>query len=139
MFPVPYLLQELLTSQIITSQTVLTQFLFHLNLGGDTCMVHTGQPQRIIALHTLKTNQGILQRSVHCVTHMELTGNVGGRHNNRERLGISGLVGLKMTVLLPHLIDFIFYLLRFINLGQFSLHTKHSLTKNVPSQRLRTK
>ena len=117
MLPVPYLLQELLTSQIVASQAILTQFFLNFDLRCNTCMVYTGEPQGVVALHTLKTNQRILQRCIHSVTHMKLSGYIGRGHNNGEGLGISGLIRLKMTVLLPHFINFVFHLLGLINLG----------------------
>ena len=122
MLPVPYLLQELLTAQIIPGQAILTELLLYFDLGGDTGMINARYPQSIVTLHSLETDQGILQCCVHCVTHMQLTGNIGRGHNDGERFGASVLIRLKVAAFLPHLVDFGFYLLRFINLGQFFSH-----------------
>jgi hypothetical protein len=51
------------------------------------------------------------------VAHVQLTGNVGRGHNDGERLAIRILSSLKIATVFPHLIDSVFYLLRFINLG----------------------
>ena len=140
MLPIPNTLKELFSAQIVTAQAFLgTQFFFNLNLSCNTCMVNTGNPQSIITLHALKANQGILQSRVHCMTHVQLTCNIGRRHYNGKRLRIVGLVGLKMAIILPHLINSVFNLLRFINLRQFSCHNKHSFKQKRPEQTLRTK
>jgi hypothetical protein len=66
------------------------------------------------------------------VAHVQLTGNIGRGHNDGERLGVTRLIGLKMAIFLPHLIDSVFDLLGFIDLGQFSCHNKHSFKTKTP-------
>ena len=79
-------------------------------------MVNAGNPQRIVALHSLEANQGILHRCVHGVTHVQLTGDIGRGHDDGE--GLLLLIPLRMEVaaLLPHIIDAGFHILRFIDL-----------------------
>ena len=48
-------------------------------------MVGSRNPQRIVALHSLVTDQDILQGIVQCVSHVQLSCDIGRRHNNRER------------------------------------------------------
>ena len=69
--PIPHPLQELFTSQVIAGQAFLHPQLFlHLNLGGDAGMVNAGNPQRIVALHSLEADEGVLHGCVHGVTHV---------------------------------------------------------------------
>ena len=48
-------------------------------------MVGSRNPQRIVALHSLVTDQDILQGIVQCVSHVQLSCDIGRRHDNRER------------------------------------------------------
>ena len=123
--PVPNLIQESFTAQVEAGQTLFTELFFNLDLGSDACVVVAGHPQCFKALHSLVTNQNILNGFVECVTQMQLTGNVGRRHHN----GKGGLFGIGLCVevatLDPHIVDLLFYLLRFINFRQF-FHLFHS-------------
>ncbi|MNC08438.1 hypothetical protein D3C75_560260 [compost metagenome] len=59
-FPIPHLLQELLTSEVMSGNPLLAQLLLYLRLCCNTCVVRTWQPKRIEALHPFSTNQDIL-------------------------------------------------------------------------------
>ena len=114
--PVPDPLQELLPTQVVPGQALLAQLFLHLDLGSDACVVNAGHPQGVVALHPLEPDQGILQGRVHGVTHVQLAGDVGWRHDDGE--GLLALVGLGMEVapILPHPIDSLFGLLRLVDL-----------------------
>ena len=129
MLPIPHTVKELFTTQIIASQTFFAKLLFNLNLSSNTGMVNTGDPQRVISLHPLETNQCILQSSIHRMTHVQLTCDVGRGHDDGEGFCISFALRCKVAIILPHLINAIFNLLRFIDLRQFSCHFKHSFSK----------
>ena len=127
MLPIPNTLQELFTTQVITAQTLfVAQLLFHFDLGGDAGMVNTGDPQSIEALHPLEADQRILQRCVHGVTHVQLTGNVGRGHHDGEGLLIFVDFGMEVAAFLPHVVDPRLNLLRLIDLRQFSCHNLFS-------------
>ena len=128
--PVPDPLQELLPAQVVPGQSFFPQLLFHLNLGGDACVVHAGNPQGAVTLHSLEPNQGILQGGIHGVTHVQLAGDIGGRHNDGKGIGPFLLRGTEIPVILPHFIDFCFHLLGFVNLRQFLRHKKTLLFQN---------
>ena len=64
LLPGPYALQELLPAQVIAGQALLTQVFLHLDLGGDSGVVRTGQPQGLISLHPLEANKNILQHGI---------------------------------------------------------------------------
>ena len=80
-------------------------------------MVNTGEPQGVVALHPLKADQAILQRRVHGVAHVQLTGDVWGRHHNGEGLLALVLLRMEVAAFLPHVIDPGLHLLGFIDLG----------------------
>lgn len=62
------------------------------------------------------------------MAHVELAGDVGGRHDNGEGLLVGITVTLEAAVFLPHLVDAALHLLGFINLGKFFFHLLHSFS-----------
>ena len=127
--PVPHPLQEFLPAQVVTGQPLLgAQLLLHLDLGGDAGMVGAGHPQSGVALHPLEPGQDVLKGAVHGVAHVELAGDVGGRHHNGKGLFVGVAAALKAAVVLPHLIDPALHFLGFIDLGQFFFHLTHSFS-----------
>ena len=121
--PVPDTLQELLAAQVVAGQTLLgAQLLFHLDLGGDAGVVHAGYPQGGVALHALEADEDILQGAVHGVAHVQLAGDIGGRHDDGEGFPLRVTVTLEAAVLLPGLIDPGLDFLGLINLWQFFFH-----------------
>ena len=89
---------------------------------GDTGVAAAGQPQCLVALHPLKAGQDVLQGAVQGVAHVELAGDVGGRHDDGERLLLRVLHALEAVMILPHLIDAGLHLLGLIHLGEFFVH-----------------
>jgi hypothetical protein len=65
------------------------------------------------------------------MTHVQLTGNIGRRHDDGEGLGIGLTLGLKVAAAFPHLVNAIFDLLGFVDLGQFSCHKKYSFVEII--------
>ena len=125
--PCPDSFKELLPTQIVTAQTLfLAEFFFYFNLRCDTCMVSSRQPERIIALHPLKADQCVLQGCIHSMTHVELTGNIWWGHNDCERFTAGSFLRMEVSTLFPHAVNSVFYLLRFVNLWQFSSHNNYT-------------
>ena len=83
--PVPGALQKFLPAQIMLVDALFFQRLNNLYLRGNAGMVRARLPQRIIALHPLIADQDILHRIVQCMSHMKLSGDIGGRNHDRER------------------------------------------------------
>ena len=79
-------------------------------------MVNAGNPQCVVALHSLEANQGILHGCVHGVTHVQLTGDIGRGHDDGEGLLVLIPLCMEVAALLPHIIDAGFHILRFIDL-----------------------
>ena len=120
LLPRPDALQKLLASQVVTGQAfVFAQLLLHLDLGGDAGVVAAGQPQRLVALHPLEAGQNILQRAVQRVSHVELAGDVGRRHDDGKGLLIGIRLRLEAVAVHPQLVNAGFHVPRVVDLGQF--------------------
>ena len=93
------------------------QLLDDLDLGSDTCMVGAGLPQRVVALHSLITDQNILHGVVQCMPHVELSGDIWGRDHDSE--GSLTMIYLRMKILFvkPLLIQSVFYAVWVIGFG----------------------
>ena len=125
LLPLPDSLKELVAAKVIAGLALgLAQDFFHLYLGGDARMVNARYPQRAVALHTLIPGEDILKRGVHRVPHVELAGNVGGRHDDGEGLFVRVYPALEITALHPHVIDLLLSRFRVINLRKlFHFHS----------------
>ena len=129
LLPVPDPLQKLLAPQVVAGQALLlAQGLLHLDLGGNARMVRAGKPQGLIALHPLKTGQNVLQRAVQSVAHVQLAGNIGGRHNDGKRLLVRIRLCLEASAVHPHLVDPGLHVPGVIDLGQFFFHVEFSFS-----------
>ena len=89
--PGPGMLQELLAGEVFLANALLGKSVHHLSLGSDACMVGTGHPAGIVALHTGAANQNILNGFVQHVAHMQHAGHIGRRYHHRERFAPIGL------------------------------------------------
>ena len=134
--PVPDLLQEFFTTQIVAGQTLLAELLLHLDLRGDSGVIDARNHERGAALHPLVADQDILQSLVHRVPHVKLSGDVWGRHDDGEGLLVRVAFGLEEAVVLPEGIDSMLDLLRIVGFGEFSCHNNHLLSnmKTAPSK-----
>ena len=80
-------------------------------------MIRAGHPQGGIALHALIAREDVLQRRIERVAHVQLAGDVRGRHDDGKRLFVRVGLGLEAVVVHPHLIDAALDLLGLIDLG----------------------
>ena len=107
-------------SRNFSGQALLgTQLLLNLDLGGDTGVIRAGKPQGLVALHALEAGQDVLQRTVQRVAHVQLAGDVGGRHDDGKRLLVRVRLRLEAVAVHPKLVDAGFHVPRVIDLGQF--------------------
>ena len=111
--PVPGMLQELVTRQVVLLDSLLGQLLHHLGLSGYRGMVGARHPQRVLALHTGTTHQYVLYRVVQHVSHVQHTCHVGGRYHDGVRFTPVGLT-CEQLVVQPVLIPLPFDLFRVI-------------------------
>ena len=80
--PVPGMLQELLTRQVVLLDALLRKFLHHLCLGSNRSVVGARHPTGILALHAGTTHQDVLNGVVEHVAHVEHTSHIGGRDDD---------------------------------------------------------
>ncbi len=104
-FPLPGPLQKGFPADHLLGQAFLAHGLHDLDLRGDRRVVGSRQPEGRIPLHAVIADRRILQDAVHGVTHMQLPGDVGRRHDDGK--GLLSLLPMrdKGTCLLPGLID----------------------------------
>ncbi len=108
MGPVPCMLQEFLTAQILLFDTLIGQLGHYLGLGADGRMVRTRYPASIFAHHARTTHQDILDRVVQHMSHMQHTGHIRRRNNYRIRLPFVGL-RMEQSMFHPVGIPFVLY------------------------------
>ena len=77
-------------------------------------MIHTGLPQRIPPLHPVVTNQGIHDRVLEGMTHVECAGDVWRR--DHDAIGFTVAAGLEVTVFLPAPVLPLLYIVRIVGL-----------------------
>ena len=106
LFPRPDALKEFLAAEIVAGQSLLlAQHLLDLDLRGDAGMVRAGHPQGGVALHALVAREDVLQRRVKRVAHVQLAGDIRGRHDDGKRLFVRiGFAG-KVAAAHPHVIN----------------------------------
>ena len=106
LFPRPDALQKRIAAKIVAGQALfLAQHLLDLDLRGNAGMVRAGHPQGGIALHALVAREDVLQRRVERVAHVQLAGDVRGRHDDGKRLFVRiGFAG-KVAAAHPHVIN----------------------------------
>ena len=118
--PVPDAVEELVAAEIIAREALgVAQVLLHLDLRGDAGVVIAGQPQGAVALHALIAREHVLQRGVERVAHVELAGDVRGRHGDAEGLLVGVHLGAEIAALFPHVVDFLFDLFGVIHFRKF--------------------
>ena len=89
--PLPCVLQELLTGEVVLLDALFGELLHHLGLRSDGGVVGAGNPEGVLTLHTGTTDKDILNGVVQHVSHVEHSGNVGRR--NHDGIGLAS-VGL---------------------------------------------
>ena len=85
-------------------------------------MVCSRNPQSIVSLHSLITNQNILQCIVHRMSHMQLSGNIRRRHHDRKRFFAAIYLCMKIFLLAPSLIKLWFDLFRIVRFFKLFAH-----------------
>ena len=117
LFPRPDALQKRVTPEIVAGQALfLAQHLLDLDLRGNAGVIRAGHPQGGIALHTLIAREDVLQRRIERVAHVQLAGDVRGRHDDGKRLFVRiGFAG-KIAAAHPHVINLLLDLFGVVDL-----------------------
>ena len=93
-------------AEVVAGETfVLAEVFLDLDLGRDSRVVGSGNPERGEALHTLVADEDVLKRLVKRVTHVELSRDVWGRNNNGKRFLFGVAFGREIALLAPSGVD----------------------------------
>ena len=85
-FPFPDFVEEFFATQVVAVQTLCFDLTLNQHLGGDTGMVGARLPQGIATLHAAETDQGVHDRVVKTVTHVQAAGDVRRRDHDGVRV-----------------------------------------------------
>lgn len=124
LFPFPDPVNESLAAHLAAARKLaLHQLALDDHLGGDARMVHARLPQHVLAAHPLEADHDVLQRVVERVAHVQRTGHVRWRNDDREgfraRLGVGA--GAESVGLVPGLGDPRFYFCGIVGLFEHFL------------------
>ena len=97
--PLPDQLDERLTADL--APAFRHQLALDHHLGRDARMIAAGLPQHGAAQHPMKARQGILQREIHRMTHVQAARDVGRRHHDAPGHGRRVAARRVVTGLLP--------------------------------------
>ena len=122
LLPLPGPLKKAFPPKIFLTDTFFLQLLYDLDLCRNAGMVCSGLPERIVALHPLKTDQNILHRIIKRMPHVKLSRNIWGRNHNGK--GCLGMIYFCMKVFLvkPLLIKSVFNPFGIISFCKFFAH-----------------
>ena len=131
--PLPYTFQEFFTAEIIFIETFFSDLLFDLDLRCDAGMIFARQPQDIVALHSLVTDQNILQGIIERMPHVQLTGDIWRRQHNAVRFFFRICFIMEYTMIFPEVIPFLFDLtgIVFSQIFHVFCHIVHSYNKKI--------
>ena len=128
LLPVPDLLQEFLPAQVVSGKSVLFPDLFlHFGLCGNTGMVGAWDPDGVIALHPPEAHQDVLEGVVHGMAKVQLSGDVGGRHDDAEGLLVRIHFLMEPAAVFPIFIPFFLHCLGVV----FCFHVHSSSIKKT--------
>ena len=89
--PIPGVLEELLTGEVVLLDALASEFLHHLGLRSDGGVVGAWHPEGVLSLHTGTTDEDVLNGVIQHVSHVEHTRHIGRRNNDRIGLASVGL------------------------------------------------
>ena len=125
-FPVPCSFKEAFAPDGLFGKTLGTHIFNNFNLGGDGSVIRSGKPKRLVTLHTLHTNENVLNGFIHGVTHMKLAGDVWRRNYYGEGLFIGVYLCVEVSAVKPKLINAAFHLRRVVGFIEFFAHNSAS-------------
>ena len=123
LFPVPDALDQGLATNIMPRFAFqFEQALFHNRLRGDTGVIRSGHPQRVLPQHAMPARQHVLHDVVHGVPHVQRAGDIRQRHHDHIAVLVVIRYGGKRFGLGPALDDRFFQCGRVVLTGQFVWH-----------------
>ena len=105
---VPHALEERLAADVVPRDALGGQLALDERVDGDGGVVDAGQPERVVAEHAVPAHQRVLDGDGERVADVQLTGEVGRRHDHGER----PLAALRAegAGLLPRVVDALLHL-----------------------------
>ncbi len=94
------------------------ELFFNDVLRGDAAVVRARHPIGFLPKHAVGADQGVLQRVIEGVPHMQGPRNIRRRNDDDKRFFVFIYFGGKEFGVLPFFYEFAFYFLRFIRFGQ---------------------
>ncbi len=85
------MLDEGLAAHVDALDPLALEVAFDHHLGGDPGMVHSDDPERVLALQAGMADEDVLKRVVERVADMQAAGDVGRRDDDGEGLGVGPL------------------------------------------------
>ncbi len=76
-----------------------SELALHHHLCGDTGVIRTRLPQRVVAHHAVVAGQSVHHRVVKAVSHVQAAGDV--RRWNHDGVGLAGARGFEIALFLP--------------------------------------
>ena len=115
LLPAPDALDERVATDVVSRDPLVAELALHHRLGGDARVVDPQRPERVPPAHPVQPDQGVLDRSVERVAHVERAGHVRRRDGDRVVLGRAPLGRrVKVAALQPALEDRPLYLRRLV-------------------------
>nr|GEY46165.1 hypothetical protein [Tanacetum cinerariifolium] len=84
--PFPDFFQKFIATQVVAILALRLQLTLHQHLRGDTGMVGARLPEGVATLHAAKTDQGVHDRVVETVAHVQAAGDVRRRNHDGVRV-----------------------------------------------------
>ena len=131
LFPVPCSLKEAVAPDGLLGKPLGTHIFHDFDLGGYGGVVGSGEPKGFVALHTLHTDDNVLNGFVHGVTHVKLTGDVWRGNDYGERLFIRVYLCVEVTAVKPKFINAAFNLRGIVGFIKFFAHNTASFPQNL--------
>jgi hypothetical protein len=108
----PRALDERLATELLARGALRRQLALDQRVDGDACVVHAGEPQRLVPLHAAAPDRCVDQRVLERVPDVQGARHVGRRDDDAERRPAALRVGGEVAALDPALVQRSLYLRR---------------------------
>src|SRR5450830_474065 len=113
--PCPDLFEEFLAAQVMAILALGFELAFHQHLRGDPGVVGARLPQGVATLHATETDQGVHDRVIETVAHVQAAGDV--RRRDHDGVGVAGTLRGEVILGLPGLVPGSFNGVRLVGLS----------------------
>ena len=103
--PFPHALHERLSSEVLPRESFLLELALHDVLGRDPGVIRARYPHRVPALHSLESDEDVLDRVVQPVTHMQGSRDIRRRDRDHVRIFRIGCLDMERASIEPPFIQ----------------------------------